>query len=221
MTRNGKIARLPKTVREELNRRIDNNELGKELVRWLNGLPNVQQVVAQEFNGNPIREQNLSEWKKGGFRDWQLLQERRELVQDLQENAEALDSALESKTINQHLSLVLAAELARTVRDLAGQSMDPQDRAQSLAKIIGRFAQLRREESNASRADLVQEQWEDELKKRNENKRVGGTYMPVQALLLQRMYIDTFSRPALRALHEFDAPSVTKDATALNPSESE
>jgi hypothetical protein len=221
MTRNGKIARLPKLVRDELNRRLQNNEQGKELVKWLNGLPDVQAVIRQEFEGKPIREQNLSEWKKGGFRDWQLLLERRELVRELEENAKAFGKTLDPKAINEHLSLVLIAELARTIRDLSTKTMDPRERAQSLAKIVGRFAQLRREDSNASRAEIAQQQWNKELKEKKENERSGGQFMPLQALLLQQMYIDTFSRPALRSLCGHNAPNLFSGEPGLNPSESE
>ncbi len=38
----GKIARLPRNVRDELNHSIDNGETGVRLVEWLNGLPEVQ-----------------------------------------------------------------------------------------------------------------------------------------------------------------------------------
>ena len=41
-TRNGKIARLPRGVRQELNRRLHEGEQGKRLVAWLNALPEVQ-----------------------------------------------------------------------------------------------------------------------------------------------------------------------------------
>ena len=33
----GKIERLPREVRDELNRRLDNNEPGGPLLEWLNG----------------------------------------------------------------------------------------------------------------------------------------------------------------------------------------
>ena len=66
LTRNGKIARLPRSVRQELNRRLEDGEQGNKLVAWLNGLPEVHAIVAAEFGGKSIREQNLSEWKKGG-----------------------------------------------------------------------------------------------------------------------------------------------------------
>ena len=36
MTRNGKIGRLPKAVREQVNRRLEKGEKGRTLVAWLN-----------------------------------------------------------------------------------------------------------------------------------------------------------------------------------------
>jgi hypothetical protein len=39
-------------------------ETGPELVAWLNGLPEVQAVVAAEFVGCLVREQNLSQWRQ-------------------------------------------------------------------------------------------------------------------------------------------------------------
>src|SRR5713101_951139 len=43
LSRNGKIARLPLAIRQELNRRLQNGEQGKKLVAWLNALPEVRQ----------------------------------------------------------------------------------------------------------------------------------------------------------------------------------
>src|SRR6266403_3185331 len=87
LTRNGKIARLPLAVRQELNRRLDEGEQGKKLVAWLNGLPAVQAIAATEFGGKPIREQNLSEWKQRGYRDWLAKQEALEIAERLREDA--------------------------------------------------------------------------------------------------------------------------------------
>src|SRR5471030_57793 len=87
LTRNGKIARLPRSVRQELNRRLDDGEQGKKLVFWLNALPEVQAIMAAEFGGKPMREQNISEWKKGGYRDCQAQQEAMEIAGRLGEDA--------------------------------------------------------------------------------------------------------------------------------------
>jgi hypothetical protein len=52
---NGKIAQLPKSIRDELARRIDNGEQGKHLVEWLNALPAVQDVLKNQTPSNQIR----------------------------------------------------------------------------------------------------------------------------------------------------------------------
>lgn len=70
MTRRGKIARLPKEIREELNRRLENGEQGARLVEWLNGLPEVKAILEKDFEGQAINEPNLTQWRNGGFLDW-------------------------------------------------------------------------------------------------------------------------------------------------------
>jgi hypothetical protein len=89
-TRNGKIARLPQVIREQLNRRLDDGEPGEGLLEWLNTLPAVQAVLAAEFGGSRINAQNLSNWRKGGYQHWQKQQERRANVRQLTEDAKEL-----------------------------------------------------------------------------------------------------------------------------------
>ncbi len=91
--RNGKIARLPKSIRDDLGRRIENGEQGKDVVEWLNGLPAVQDVLKEHFGGRPINEQNLSEWKQGGHPEWLRQEETRSLAGKLAEQSDDLDEA--------------------------------------------------------------------------------------------------------------------------------
>src|ERR1017187_4094561 len=83
LTHNGKIGRLPKAVQEQLNHRLENGEKGRGLAAWLNALPEVQAVLAAEFDGKAIREQNLSEWRKGGYKNWLWRQEALEMARDM------------------------------------------------------------------------------------------------------------------------------------------
>ena len=69
--RNGKIARLPSPIRNELNFRMDSGKDGAEILKWLNALPEVKAGIKSGFDGVPISKQNLSEWRKGGFLEWQ------------------------------------------------------------------------------------------------------------------------------------------------------
>lgn len=78
MARTGKIARLPHLVREEINRRLHENEDGGKLLGWLN--------ESQKLRGSAaITPNNLSEWRAGGFADWLKKQDRVERTKALAE----------------------------------------------------------------------------------------------------------------------------------------
>jgi hypothetical protein len=194
MTRNGKIARLPKATREELNRRIDDNEEGKGLVVWLNARPEVQAVMTADFGGKPVTEQSLSEWKKAGFRDWLAAQERRESLRNWMEEAGELAPDLRNGAVMRYLSAMLAGELARAAREVIENTEDPAERAEALGALIGKFAQLRREENHAITSQIRQEEWDRELAKEAERKEAAAKPNPGAALRLQRLCLDLFSR---------------------------
>jgi hypothetical protein len=65
-----KIANLPNDIREELNLRLLEGEPGRELVAWLNALPEVQTILGSQFNGSGISEVNLTHWRHGGYLQW-------------------------------------------------------------------------------------------------------------------------------------------------------
>ena len=58
-THHGKIARLPRNLRHELNQRLADGEPSDSLLAWLNALPEVQAILADRFGGNPISPQVL------------------------------------------------------------------------------------------------------------------------------------------------------------------
>ena len=66
----GKIAQMPYVVRMELNRRMLDGEFGATLLEWLNGLPEIQQLIAKRFKGQPVSSENLSSWREGGYAEW-------------------------------------------------------------------------------------------------------------------------------------------------------
>lgn len=68
---------MPKCTRDDLGRRIEDGEPGKEIVKWLNGLSGVQRVLREQFGGRPITEQNLSERKQTGHPEWLRHEETR------------------------------------------------------------------------------------------------------------------------------------------------
>jgi hypothetical protein len=83
LTHTGKIGRLPGAIREEVNIRLREGEKGRVLCGWLNSLPEVQKMLAADFDGKPVREQNLSEWRKNGHQEWLRVQQAGELMERL------------------------------------------------------------------------------------------------------------------------------------------
>ena len=168
MTRNGKIARLPRPIRDELNRRFQDGEPGVQLVDWLNGLPEVCRVLAEAFGARPISEQNLSEWKAGGYRDWlarqETLSQARELAADAKELAQATDGRL-----TDHLATVLAARYAAA---LAGWNGEPTEefrrQLRALRGLCQDIVELRRGDHSGARLSLEQERLEREREKTEE-----------------------------------------------------
>ncbi|MDR3404929.1 MAG: hypothetical protein P4L99_20665 [Chthoniobacter sp.] len=152
-TRNGKIARLPKAIRDELNQRLQDGIEGKSLVEWLNGLPEVQSLVQTQFDGYPIREQNLSQWKKGGYRDWVHLQQALELARHLYEGTDELSAVQKDpRRLSEVLALWTASRYTVSTREIA----DTKGREgwQRLREMCTDVIKLRRIDQHAERLEL-------------------------------------------------------------------
>ena len=168
MTRTGKIARLPREIRHQLNRRLQDGEPGNRLVAWLNGLPEARQALAAGFGGRAISEQNLSEWKSGGHQDWLARQETlacaRELAAEAGELAEAADGSLAD-----HLATVLAARYASALSGWNGEVTDEfRRRLRALRGLCQDIVELRRGDHSGARLNLEQERRAREQEKTEE-----------------------------------------------------
>jgi len=157
-------------------------------------------VVARDFGGKVVREQNLSEWRQGGYRDWQRRRELCEVARQLQAAAGDLAGVTDNAAFNRALSLVLKADLAQTARQVMEEITDPAKRAECLGSLAGKFAQLRREESNAAKVEMLVDERDRELAEAERWKKSDGRLAPVQALLMQREYLNLFSQPDVVAL---------------------
>ena len=151
MTRNGKIARLPRPLRDQLNRRLDNGEPGARLVEWLNRQPGVNRVLTEHFDGRPISEQNLTEWKQGGFLDWQRHQESCEWVRTLAGEADQIAEEAGIMPLSDHLSSMVSVTLGRLMRDLGSSSFTDAASRKDFLQLLKELARLRREDREAAR----------------------------------------------------------------------
>jgi hypothetical protein len=84
-TRNGKIARCPNAIRDQLNQKLRDGLEAAAILPWLNSLPEVQSVLAEQFKGFPVNDVNLSAWRTGGYQDWLRRREAHEFITTLDE----------------------------------------------------------------------------------------------------------------------------------------
>ena len=154
VSRRGKIARLPRNIREELNRRLRDGESGTKLLAWLNALPEVQCIVAQEFGGRPVHGQNLTVWRRSGYKDWLQMQQAAELVRHPFTEADELKSALDEPASDK-LGTWLAARYAVATQYMAREG-NGQLEWEQLREMCSDVSALRRSDHGAERLKLEQ-----------------------------------------------------------------
>jgi hypothetical protein len=151
MTRNGKIARIPRKFREQLNRRLDNGEQGVILVDWLNRQPEVIRVLNEHFDGRVINEQNLTEWKQGGYLEWQRHQDTCEWVRARSSEADQIAEEAGIMPLSDQLSSMVSVTLGKMIRNLSEGSMADAASRQEFVQLLKELARLRREDREAAR----------------------------------------------------------------------
>lgn len=156
-TRTGKIARLPKSIREELNRRIDDGWQGAKLVGWLNELPEVRQILREQFNDEPITEPNLSRWREGGFKDWLRHRESREQLRWMIERGEDIHS--QGGDSAESMAQVATAELSTQLQQLTALK-DPKERWKLFREFLQELWRLRTATSYRQSVELGWKRWE-------------------------------------------------------------
>jgi hypothetical protein len=153
--RTGKIARLPDPIRQELNHRLDNGALGRDLVAWLNALPEVQRVLAERFSGHPITDDNISQWRHGGFQDWLRQDERRVRLHELNSQYYQLDPALRARRLNAAMEERLALELTEELERLSTMK-DPDERSKHLRRLCQQMCRLQNSRTSERHLRLLE-----------------------------------------------------------------
>lgn len=124
MSRNGKIARLPGQIREEIDRRLYDGQDGRQILHWLNSVDEVKAVLAEKFDGRPITKGNLFEWRQGGHRDWQAQQATLAAVDRLMSEGLELDKVAKNALADK-LAVWLLGRYIVVTRKLIENENDP------------------------------------------------------------------------------------------------
>jgi hypothetical protein len=156
MTRTGKIARLPHSIREELNRRLADGIHGATLLSWLNSLPEVQAILTAHFRGKPVSKQNLSEWRHGGFSEWQSCRDFHARLHKFAAAAEKIEET--GGPMADHAARLLSVRIAMILTDWDGNPASPAfAQLKHLSALIRDIARLRHGDHSAARLKLRQQ----------------------------------------------------------------
>ena len=166
MTRTGKIARLPRKIRTELNERLDNGEEGDAILAWINDLPVVDDILREQFDGARITKQNLSEWRQGGFREWAF---RRQFIEQGCETFDAaaeMEAAFDAPLLAGHLAMLVATRYAALLNHWDGHYSAEFEQEAKLLRALNRdIALLQRSLQDAERHRREHEQVVEQKKK--------------------------------------------------------
>jgi len=155
--RHGKIARLPFEIREELNTRLLNGETAIDLVPWLNAQPAVQSVLSVQFQEKPISEQNVSNWRQGGFCDWLGLRDWRAICAT---SAEASAQIGATGFNAGNFLLLLTARLAANLDRWEDSTEAKLPQMTTLHRLIATVLRIHQSELKDARLDLDRERVE-------------------------------------------------------------
>jgi hypothetical protein len=159
MSKVSKIASFPHDLREQLNHRILDGGATSDLVRWLNELPAVKEILAGRFAGEPLKRQNLDTWRHTGYQRW------------LEQNQSILRLNQLGETVSR-FSRADSGQIARgSAALLSGQLFELLHRsdqipAADLLKIVPHVTSLIQSEQNDLRLQITRErvrQTDDQL----------------------------------------------------------
>jgi hypothetical protein len=215
--RNGKIAKLPRPIRDQINRCFDSGQSAVSIADHLNKLPEVKAMLEAHFEGRPIKPQNLCEWKAGGYRDWQMRQElllkQSELAADAQEMGQIANGMADS------LYGMLMLEYAQLMKDRDKYTPEEfEKKRKDLSAWAQDVVRLRRCENQTRSVEVQEERLERDREKTAEeiflkfmewagNPEIRRTFIlePMVCMALQRRHFGLPPRPEDAAvLKEYD-----------------
>jgi hypothetical protein len=195
--RNGKIARLPKAVRDKINQWIDDGRTYPQIIKDLGD------------DAKDLKPNHFSEWRKGGYEDYLRHQEWRDQLRILRENGSEMTELTDGPKFQETLVQIALTEIFRVLeqRELKPDSLN-------YIRLFNALARLNREALGLRKYNdqLAKEQAElkqlDPNRKLSENEHVAIVDIIDQVMEMPRP-------PGTKYVPE---PKPTKKSKIKNPS---
>jgi hypothetical protein len=156
MARQGKIARLPHNLREQVNRRLLDGLTYAEILTWLNQEPAAIEIWNTAFEGSPANPQNMSEWRQGGYIEWLNRRQKTENLKTLA--AFSVDLAKAGGNVADGAAAIAAGHLLETLENIAS------DEDADLSALTQAVATLRRGDLDRSKLQLERQKLKNKEK---------------------------------------------------------
>jgi len=169
MTNPGKISRLPRDIRDELNRRLDDGQPGPQILSWLNRDKTVKKILAGQFGSKPVSKQNLAAWRNGGFQQWQTRRDSMELAKELSGDiaefcsvCKGEDGETEGGGFSDRIAQWVSVQFLIMAKSLIASTSEGEIAQKEAAtrRIIRDLATLRRGDHSAARLRLQRERFD-------------------------------------------------------------
>jgi len=152
----GKIGSLPAALREEVNRRLHDGQVGREICEWLNGLPEVLVILDERWAEQPITPQNLSEWKSGGYQIWLRNRQKGEHLRKLTDWAYTLTDQVSVEKLTGAAQAIMAGNLLEVMETM--DSEEAMGLIEALAGVTLSVDRTQKNEIARSKLELTKEQ---------------------------------------------------------------
>lgn len=155
-TRNGRIARLPSDLRQQLNRRLEGGEPAEDVLAWLNAQPAGQPNPTAESADPAFAIKDLADWQETGHCDWRVHAEAREQASQLHAEVAELKQAGEAP-LTDALAQFLAAQYVLATRAALRQAAGEPLPLPTLRVLCADVVSLRRGDHQSQRLRLERE----------------------------------------------------------------
>lgn len=200
MTSRGKIGRLPEAIRSEVNARLRDWQPATAILTWLNSNKVVRAILNQQFNGDDINDQNLTNWRQGGYADWLRRDEKNNRLRLL---AEHCRSAAESGGDVLRGSAAIAGGLLMEVIE----TLEPEVQKELIAEKPEKLVPLMGALSSLMSARTAQERVEiSKQRTRQNDERLALDRQKFEVVVCEKL-LDWSERPEVRKVLAVDDTS--------------